>query len=119
MGAVVIVIILFDVAFAQGALPKAVNVKVTLPADISAALGVYVAPANEVALVIVPALPLEVHSTLEKLVAVAPVVILTPVALEQTVKGVPAEAVAGALTVIITSLTAAVHGALLTVQRMV
>ena len=40
VGAAVIVNVLVDVAFPQGAFPVAVSVKVTLPAVISAALGV-------------------------------------------------------------------------------
>jgi hypothetical protein len=40
VGAVVIVIVLLDVAFAHGAFPIAVKVNVLLPAVMSAALGV-------------------------------------------------------------------------------
>jgi hypothetical protein len=40
VGAAVIVIVLVEVAFAQGEFPIAVNVNVLLPAAISAALGV-------------------------------------------------------------------------------
>ncbi len=40
VGAAVIVNVLFDVAFAHGEFPTEVKVNVTLPAEISAALGV-------------------------------------------------------------------------------
>ena len=57
------VIVFVDVAFAHGELPNAVKVSVTLPAEISAALGLYVAVVRDVALVNVP-VPLDVHNTL-------------------------------------------------------
>ena len=53
VGAFTIVKVFVEVAFAQGVFPVVVNVKVTLPAVISAALGVYVG-ANVVPLVNVP-----------------------------------------------------------------
>jgi hypothetical protein len=46
----------------QGEAAVAVNVNVTLPASLSAALGVYVQVVNEFALAKVP-VPLEVHIT--------------------------------------------------------
>ena len=53
VGAFTIVKVFVEVAFPHGALPVAVNVSVTLPAVISAALGVYVG-VNVVPLVNVP-----------------------------------------------------------------
>ena len=46
--------VLVAVALPQGALPIAVSVKVTLPAAISAALGIYVASVNELSSVKLP-----------------------------------------------------------------
>ena len=63
VGAWFIVKVLVDVAFAHGALPIAVKVNVLVPAVMSAALGVYVASVNEVALANVP-VPFDVHTTL-------------------------------------------------------
>ena len=62
-----------DVALAHGELPTAVSVNVTLPAVISAALGVYVG-VNVVPLVNVP-VPLVPQLTLAWLVALAPVML--------------------------------------------
>ena len=95
VGALEIFNVLVDTAFAQGALPVAVRVKVTVP--VSPAPGVYVAVVSEEGLAIVP-VPLEVHITPALLVAEDPVVMLT-VELEHAVTAVPATAVAGALTV--------------------
>ena len=87
-----------EVAFAHGAFPVAVSVSVTLPAVMSAALGVYVAVVRDVALARVP-LPLEVHVTPVLFVALAPVVIFTAPELEQVITAVPATAV-GAVTIV-------------------
>ena len=57
VGGALIVRVLVEVAFPQGALPTAVRVSVTLPAVISAALGVYVQVVSEFALVKVPVPP--------------------------------------------------------------
>ena len=65
-----------DVAFPQGAFPVAVRVSVTLPAVISAALGVYVG-VNVVPFVKVP-VPLVVQFTPLLLVALAPVIFTAP-----------------------------------------
>ena len=78
-GAFVIVTILVDVAFVQLAFPVAVRVRVTLPAVMSAAPGVYVQPVSEVAFVRVPAAPLDVQKTPALFDALAPVVMFTPV----------------------------------------
>src|SRR5512140_1777599 len=90
--------VLVEVAFPQGALPVAVSVKVTLPAVISAALGVYVASVNEVALAKVP-VPLELHVTPVLLVALEPAVMLTAPEVEHVVTAVPATAVGAAVMV--------------------
>lgn len=58
----VIVTVLVLVAFEQGAFPVAVSVSVTFPAEMSAALGVYVAAVSEFALANVPD-PLDVQFT--------------------------------------------------------
>ena len=63
VGAVVIVSVFVSVAFPQVPFPAAVSVNVTLPAVISALLGIYVAVVNEAALAKVP-VPLDVQSTL-------------------------------------------------------
>jgi len=111
--------VLFEVAFVtHGATALAVKVRVTDPAVISAALGVYSAFVNELALVKVP-VPLDVHVTLEKLEAIAPLVILTGPELEQVTTGLPATAPGVPITVITTSVKAGVQGGLLTVQRSV
>ena len=68
-----IVSTLVDVALAHGETPTAVNVNVTLPAVISAALGVYVG-VNVVPPVNVP-VPLVPQLTLAWLVALAPVIL--------------------------------------------
>jgi hypothetical protein len=62
-GIALIVSFLVEIAGPQPGLPLAANVNVTLPAAISAALGLYVAVVKEFALVNVP-VPLEVHDTL-------------------------------------------------------
>ena len=71
VGAPTIVSTLVDVAFAHGEFPNAVSVNVTVPAVISAALGVYDG-VNVVPPVNVP-VPLEPQLTLAWLVALAPV----------------------------------------------
>ena len=63
VGAAVMVIILVDRTLLQPDLATAVRVSILLPAVLSAALGLYVAFVNEVALANVP-VPLEVHTTL-------------------------------------------------------
>ena len=55
--------VLLDVALPQGAFPVAVRVNVTLPAEISAALGVYRQVVSEFGLVNDP-VPLDVQVTL-------------------------------------------------------
>ena len=89
----IIVKVLVEVTLPHGALPVAVNVSVTLPAVISAALGVYVAVVNEFALANVP-VPLDVHVIPVLLVALDPAVIFTAPELEHVVTAVPATAVA-------------------------
>ena len=92
VGAGVIVSILVEVAFAHGGLPKAVSVRVTLPATISAAVGVYVHAVNDVRLVNVPK-PEADQEIAGLFVTVAPEVIFTAPVLEQVVTGFPAFAV--------------------------
>jgi hypothetical protein len=75
VGAAVIVRDFVDVAFVQPEAALAVKVSVTLPALISAALGVYAARLSEVAFEKVP-VPLDVHSTLTWFDALAPAVTL-------------------------------------------
>jgi hypothetical protein len=65
-----------EVATPQGEFPVAVKVKVTLPAAISAALGVY-AGVNVFPLVNVP-VPLVLHNKLAWLLALAPVIATAP-----------------------------------------
>ena len=109
------VIVLVEIAFAHPALPVAVNVKILLPAVISAALGVYVQVVKEVAFAKVP-VPFDVQVTPTLLLALEPAVILTAPLLEQVAMAVPATAVAAAFTVIVTLDAEAVHGALLIVH---
>lgn len=93
VGAAVIVIVLLEVAFAQPALPTAVNTSVRLPAVISAVLGVYVAVVRELAFAKVP-VPLDVVQViLALLVALDPAVIFTAPVVEQVTTAVPATAV--------------------------
>ena len=56
--------VLPELAAAHVPIPLAVKVMVTLPAVISAMLGVYVAVVSDVALARVP-VPLDVHATLD------------------------------------------------------
>jgi hypothetical protein len=63
VGALVIVKVFEEAAVVQGAVPVEVKVNVTLPDEISAALGVYVQVVKEDALANVP-VPLDVHATL-------------------------------------------------------
>lgn len=60
----VMVKVLVEVTLPHGVFPNALRVKVTLPAEISAALGVYVQVVKELALAKVP-VPLEVQAILE------------------------------------------------------
>ena len=91
-----IVNIFEEVALLQGELPVAVKVKLTLPAEISAALELYVAVVSEVAFANVP-VPLEVHKPPVLLKMDDPAVIFTAPVFEQVVIAVPAVAAAGAL----------------------
>ncbi len=92
VGALEIFKVLVDTAFAQGALPVAVRVKVTVP--VSPAPGVYVAVVSEEGLAIVP-VPSDDQMIPALLVADAPAVIFTT-EFEHVVTAVPATAV-GAL----------------------
>jgi hypothetical protein len=78
--------------FPQGELPKAVKVSVTLPAEISPGLGVYVHDAKEFAFANVP-VPLDVQVILDWLVALEPAVILNAPNPTQVVSLGPATAV--------------------------
>jgi hypothetical protein len=92
-GAWLIVNVLFEVAFPEhGELGVDVKMSVTLPAVISAGLGVYVAVVKEVAFANVP-VPLDVHVVVAALVALEPAVIFTAPEFEQVVTAVPATAV--------------------------
>jgi hypothetical protein len=102
--------VLLDVASAHGGLPVAVSVSVTLPAAISAALGLYVAVVNEVGFVKVP-VPLEVQVTPVLLVALEPPVILIAPELAHVDKFGPATAVGAAVTLIVLVDVAAVQPA--------
>ena len=84
---------LADVADAQVPFPAAVSIIVTLPAVVSAGLGVYVAVVKEVAFEIVP-VPLELQVIPDVLAALEPVVIFTAPAFEQVLIAVET-AVAG------------------------
>ena len=84
---------LVEVTVAQPPFPVAVNVKVTLPAVVSAALGLYLAVVKEVAPVKVP-VPLLVHKTPELLVELEPPVIFTAPDVEHVPTAVPAFTVA-------------------------
>jgi len=92
----VMVSVLVDVTLLQPGWATAVRVSVTLPAEISAALGLYVQLVKEVALANVP-VPLLVQFTLAWLVALAPAVILTAPLNEQVETGEPATEVGGKL----------------------
>ena len=76
VGEVTIVNVLLEVALPQGAFPAAVIVRVTTPAAMSVALGVYTGD-NVVPLANVP-FPLVVQFTALWFVAVAPVIITAP-----------------------------------------
>ena len=93
VGADVIVMVLEEVTFAQPAFPLAVKTIVLLPAVISAALGLYVAVVNEVALASVPVPLVTLHVILAWLVALEPAVIFTTPVVEQVLMTVPAIAV--------------------------
>jgi len=99
VGNVLMVTIFVDVTLAHPAF-IAVSVTITLPAEISAALGVYVQVVNELGLVKVPD-PLEVQVTLVWFVALEPAVMLRAPTLEQEVRFDPATAVIGRLIVIV------------------
>ncbi len=101
VGAAVMVNVFVDVAFEQLVLPVAVNVKVTLPAEISAALGVYVQVVSEVAFANKP-VPLDVHVVPALFVELEPVVIFTAPLFEHVITAVPAFAVGAAFTVTVT-----------------
>ena len=85
----VIVKILVDVTVAQPVFPVAVNVRITLPAVVSAALGLYLAVVRDPAPVKLP-VPLLVHKIPELLVALEPAVIFTDPDVEQVLTAVPA-----------------------------
>lgn len=91
-GAKVIVIVLVDTAFAHAVFPVAVNVRILLPAAISAALGVYVHKVNELASVKVP-VPFDDQIIPALLDALDPAVMFTAPVAEQVITGVPATAV--------------------------
>jgi hypothetical protein len=92
-GAWFIVSVLVDVAFeAHGAFGVEVKVNITLPALISATLGVYVAVVNEPALAKVP-VPFDVHVVAAAFKALEPAVIFTAPEFEQVFTAVPATAV--------------------------
>ena len=101
VAAVFIVIVFVDVMAAQTPFPLAVNVRFLLPANISPALGVYVAKVSEVALAKVPVPSVDVQIVPLVLVALDPSVILTAPDVEQVVIFVPATAV-GANFIVIT-----------------
>ena len=82
-----------DDAPAQVPFPAAVSVIVTLPAMVSAGLGVYVAVVNELAFAKVP-VPLELQVIPDVLAALEPVVIFTAPVFEQVLIAVET-AVAG------------------------
>ena len=109
-----IVNVLFDVALLQEPLPLTVKVRVTLPAAISPALGVYIAKVKESASVKVP-VPLEDQSTPSVFVAEAPVVMSTAPELAHVEIAVPATAVGKAKTLTVYVAVAAVHVPLETV----
>jgi len=94
VGAEVIVSVFVDVAFAHPACATAVSVSVTLPAEISAALGLYVQVVKEVEFANDP-VPLLVQFILVWLVALAPAVILTAPLDEHVETGEPATDVGG------------------------
>ena len=94
VGVLVIVNALVEIALVQPVSAVAVRVSVTPPLVMSVALGVYVHPVSELAFVSVPAVPLEVQATLTAFAALAPVVISTPVCVEQIDMAVPASTVA-------------------------
>ncbi len=81
-----------EVATEQVPFPVDVKVSEILPAEISAALGVYVAVVKEVAFANVP-VPFEVQAMPVLFVALEPAVILTAPVLEHVAIAVPATAV--------------------------
>lgn len=87
-----------DVTEAQPVFPLTVSLIVTLPARISAALGLYFAFVKDVVPVKVP-VPLLLQRTLTSLLALAPTVIFTGAPFEQVVSPVPAIDPAGLLIV--------------------
>src|SRR5690349_17279509 len=91
--------VLDEVALEHVPFPAAVKVNVTLPAAISAVLGVYVAVVSEFALANAP-VPFEVdHVTPPVFVALDPAVIFTAPASVQVDTAVPATAVGAAVIV--------------------
>ena len=102
VGAAEMVMVFVDTASVQPALAVAVNENVRVPADISAALRLYVHNVSDVAFVNDP-VPLPVHTTPALLEALAPAVIFTVVVFEQVTMLVPAVAVGAVDTVAVTS----------------
>jgi hypothetical protein len=94
VGAAVIVNVFVDVAAVHEPALFAVSFIVTLPALISAALGLYVAAVNDVALVNVP-VPVDDHAIDDWFVAEEPPVIFTAPELEHVARSAPAAAVGG------------------------
>ena len=89
VGAELIVKILVDVADAQVPFPDAINIKVTLPAVVSAPLGLYLAVVREPPFVMVP-VPLLDQVVPELLDALEPAVMFTAPDVEQVATAVPA-----------------------------
>ena len=92
--------VLPEVALVQVPLAVAVKVIVTLPAVMSAALGVYVASDKEVALAKLP-VPLEVQVVPALLLALEPAVMFTAPVLEQVAIAEPETAVGAGVMVIV------------------
>lgn len=103
-----IVKILESITSAQPAL-YAVNVKLTLPAVMSVALGVNVQVVNEFGFANVP-VPLDVHVTIVWFVALEPAVTLIAPAEEHAVIAVPATTVIGLLINNVLVETTGLHG---------
>ena len=110
VGGKVIVIVLVDMASKHPAFPAAVNVRILLPADMSAALGVYVHKVKELASVKFP-VPFDVQVMPEVFVALDPAVILTAPVVEQVVTDVPAFAIgSGVIVRVLSDVTSAAQG---------
>ncbi len=95
-----------EVAGVHDPYPVDVNVNVTLPAAISAPLGVYVAVVSEVGLANVP-VPLVVQAVLAAFVALDPAVIATAPEFEHVLIAVPATAVGEAVVIVFVEVTVA------------